>query len=333
MGHFPVSNSNLSATHLAQFIRDKYKTGDNTTCRILKAGINDTYLVVGESGKFVFRVYNYNWRTETEILEEIKLLTEFKNHDISVSYPVKDQSGNYLQEFSAPEGNRFGLMFSYAAGKKVLNFNTEIHFKVGSLMARMHLVAEKIQLDRINYTGQVMLVDSLEKLNRFLPEYTAETEFMFSTQSHLLGEFADVKTEQIRHGAVHMDLWFDNLNISDSGDVTFFDFDFCGNGWLCMDLAYYILQIHSTEKNETERDQKLAAFLNGYESVTALTVEEKRIIPMLGACSYFFFLGIQAERYDNWSNVFFNDLYLQRYISLLVKPYFEKQVIGAESHL
>ncbi len=332
MSHFPVSNSNLSAAHLAQFIREKYNTGNSTKCRILKAGINDTYLVEGESGKFVFRVYNYNWRTETEILEEIKLLTEFKNHNISVSYPITDHSGNFLQEFAAPEGTRFGLMFSYAAGKKILNFNTEIHFHIGSLMARMHLVAEKLQLDRVTYTGQVLVVDSLKKLETFLPENTPETEFMLSTQSYLLSEIAGVKTEQIRHGAVHMDLWFDNLNISDSGEVTFFDFDFCGNGWLCMDLAYYILQVHSTEKNETERNQKVAAFLKGYESVTALTAEEKRIIPMLGVCLYFFYLGIQAERYDNWSNVFFNDLYLQRYISLLVKPYFERQVIGNESH-
>jgi Ser/Thr protein kinase RdoA (MazF antagonist) len=34
--------------------------------------------------------------------------------------------------------------------------------------------------------------------------------------------------------------------------VTIFDFDFCGNGWLCLDIAYYILHLHNIEKYEAK---------------------------------------------------------------------------------
>ncbi len=135
-------------------------------------------------------------------------------------------------------------------------------------------------------------------------------------------------TTLIRHGAVHLDLWFDNINISKDGQVTVFDFDFCGNGWLCMDIAYYILQLHSTEKDETERNIRITQFFEGYQSILPITDEEKRIIPMLGVSLYFFYLGVQSRRYDNWSNVFFNEVHIKRYIMLLVKKYFDTNGLG-----
>ncbi|MBL4675229.1 MAG: phosphotransferase [Mucilaginibacter sp.] len=133
-------------------------------------------------------------------------------------------------------------------------------------------------------------------------------------------------TTKLRTGAVHMDIWFDNLNINIDGNVTLFDFDFCGNGWLCLDIAYYILQVYSTEKVEFERDEKLKSFFEGYESVTTINDEEKRLLPMLGVSMYYFYLGIQSQRFDNWSNVFLNETYLKRFITVLVRKYFDDHV-------
>lgn len=62
MTHFPVTNSNLSATHIELFLREKYSLRKDTKCQLIKAGINDTYLVTDNSGKFVFSVYSLNWR-------------------------------------------------------------------------------------------------------------------------------------------------------------------------------------------------------------------------------------------------------------------------------
>jgi hypothetical protein len=48
---------------------------------------------------------------------------------------------------------------------------------------------------------------------------------------------------------------------------------------------------------------------------------------MLGVSMYFFYLGIQCQRFDNWSNVFLNETYLTRFINLLVKKYFDENVV------
>jgi Ser/Thr protein kinase RdoA (MazF antagonist) len=330
MDHFPVTNSNLSVTHLAHFLKNKYFPQAEVSCRLIKAGISDTYLVTTADDKYVYRVYSFNWRTTEDIREELRLLRHLHSNGVSVSFPVQDQNGVDIHHFNAPEGERQAVLFSYAPGDKMLNYSPETHYNVGALVARMHVLTEDFHLNRVTYTHQELLIDSLEQLKRFLAEDTEEMTFMKSTQAYLISELQKADISQLRKGAVHLDLWFDNINITKNGEVTLFDFDFCGNGWLCLDLAYYILQIHSTEKDEAERTLKINSFMEGYESVTTVSKEEKRIIPMLGVSLYFFYLGIQSQRFENWSNVFFNDVYLKRFINLLLKKYFDLHQLGQE---
>ena len=328
MNVFPVSNSNLSPFHLGIFLEKHYFPEQQVECRVLKTGINDTYLVSTPEKRYIFRVYSFQWRTRTEISEELRWLQHLRDNGISVSYAIPDLENTWIHSFAAPEGERFGVLFSFAEGHKVLNFDAETHHRVGKLMAEMHLLARDFSLQRVTYTEKELLIDSLVQLSRFLPADTEEMQYMKSVQEYLVTELQNADQTQLRKGAVHLDLWFDNMNITTAGEVTFFDFDFCGNGWLCLDMAYYMLQIHSTEKDDTERELKTAQFLAGYESVTPVSDEEKRLIPILGICLYFFYLGIQSQRYDNWSNVFLNEIYLKRFINLLLKKYFDYHQLG-----
>ena len=54
---------------------------------------------------------------------------------------------------------------------------------------------------------------------------------------------------------------------------------------------------------------------------------------MLGVCLYFFYLGIQSQRFENWSNSFFNEAYLKRFINVLVKSYFERYSMNKQNSL
>lgn len=328
MQPFPVSSSILSTTHLAQFLQHQYNLSPNATCKLLKAGVNHSYLVTDGSEKSVFRVYSLDWRTEVEIGEEIRLLTLLQENELPVSFPIADASGAYIQVLTAPEGKRFGVLFSFAEGEKLLTFSEELHYRLGQIMARFHQITENLTLKRATYTPEVLLVDPVEKLKLFLPEETPEFQFMLSAQRYMLAEFAQMDTATVRKGIVHLDIWFDNLNIASDGTITLFDFDFCGNGLLCLDIAYYILQIHSTEADLEEFNKKKESFLQGYESITKISDEEKRLLPMLAESIYFFYIGVQCERFDNWSNTFLNDLYLKRFINLRVKRWFDFNNLG-----
>lgn len=321
MTHFPVVSSILSAQYLVPIFQVKYNFSRDTTCRLLKAGINHTYLVTDGTQKYIFRIYCLNWRSKKDILEEVRLLNLLHAHELPVSFPIADFDNEYLQLMHAPEGLRFGVMFSFAQGEKVLQFPATLHYKAGVTMARIHQVTENFKLDRVEYTPSSLVVEPFERLKGYLPVETEEMQWMQQAQDYLLNVFATIDHTKVRHGAVHMDIWFDNLNIH-NGEINIFDFDFCGNGMLVYDLAYYILQVYSTEReNLDDCKEKVAAFLSGYAAVTQLSEEEKALLPALGISMYFFYLGVQCLRFEDYSNIFLNEVYLKRYIKSLVKRY------------
>jgi len=320
MNVFPVSNSTLHPFHIAGFVKRNYQLEGDTVARILKTGISDTYLVTAGCGRYIFRVYSLNWRTEKEIAAEIELVNRLKENDLPVSYALPDKASNYIQHLQAPEGWRFGVLFSFAKGGKMLNIPVDLHRKLGTIMGRMHKVTHELQLERTRYTPQVLLEEPFERLLEFLPAGTEEMIYMASLKKYLLAVLNKSDKNQLRKGMVHLDIWFDNISIDDD-DITVFDFDFCGNGWLVLDIAYYILQLYSTEKDEQEFNLKKESFLAGYASVNAITKEEQELVPAAAVCLYFFYLGVQCRRFDNWSNVFLNEIYLKRFINLLIKKW------------
>lgn len=330
MEKFPVISSTLSADHIGLLVANKYDLVGDISCTLLKTGINHSYLVKGVTRKFVFRLYSYNWRSDLEINEEIRLLNLLKEAKISVSYPLTDVNENYIQYLEAPEGIRKGVLFSFAEGDKQLNLSADLHFKVGESLAKIHQATINLRLERVTYTSEIVLQDSFLHLRKFLPADSEEMAWMVSAQQYLLAHINMADISQLRSGSVHLDIWFDNMNITKDGQITIFDFDFCGNGWLCYDIAYYILQLHSTEKDVGQCDLKVESFLNGYESLTQITDEERRLLPILGVSLYFFYLGVQCQRFDNWSNVFLNETYLKRFINVLVRKYFEEKVSADE---
>jgi Ser/Thr protein kinase RdoA (MazF antagonist) len=89
------------------------------------------------------------------------------------------------------------------------------------------------------------------------------------------------------------------------------------------------MQLHKIEKDENEYQLKLKSFLDGYESITPISEEEKHAIPVMGVCVFIFFLGVQCHRYDNWSNVFLNEIHLKIFINLLIKRWYNYHQLPA----
>jgi Ser/Thr protein kinase RdoA (MazF antagonist) len=316
----PIS-SILYPEDIARFIAEKYAIAGK--CKLLKAGINHSYLLTTAKEKYVFRLYSYNWRSLEEINAEIELLRLLSDNQMPVSFAIANEDGLYVHEIKAPEGNRFGVLFSYAEGEKILTFSEQTHYNVGVAMAKIHQLTKDKTLHRVHYGYDNLLNDTFNYLPEFLPTTTEEYQFMLQLKKFLATQLKEANSLQLRKGIVHLDIWFDNMNISPNGEIVIFDFDFCGHGWLCLDLAYYILQIHSVEAKVEDFYLKKDAFLNGYQSITTLTAEEQRLLPMLGLAAYVFYIGIQCKRFNDWSNTFLNELYLSRFINLRVKRWFD----------
>ena len=315
----PVSESTLSAHYLGQFVQDAYKLDSMTTCTLFRTGINHLYFINTPNCRFVFRVYTLNWRTKLEIEEEIRLLNHLRLNNVPIAYPIPDESHRFIQDLSAPEGIRHGVLFSFAEGEKRSDFTERTSFKIGQVMARMHAVTENLHLQRVTYSAQTLLTDSFNSSKSFFRNSTDEMAFLEKTTQYLIEEFRKVRKDEVRHGAIHLDIWFDNLHLKSEEEITIFDFDFCGNGWLCFDVAYYMLQLYNTRQSEDAYENKVDHFIRGYESIMKISDEEKRIIPIVAVAIWFFYLGVQCDRFDNWSNVFLSEDHLKRFIRAIRK--------------
>ena len=287
---FSTINSTLSPNELGKLIQQKYGLSDKTECNIVRLAMNHLYIVHDDENKYVFRVYTHNWRTKLEIEEELRLLIHLKETDRQVSFPIADKSNQYIQQIEAAEGTRFGVLFSYAKGTKTAKFSQQTSFLIGQALAKVHQSTENFKLQRISYNSQNLLENSVLITKEFYRKNTAEIEFLEKISVFLTEKIENIDKQKIRYGSVHLDVWFDNLHIDDEEGITFFDFDY---------------QI------------KANSFLKGYETVIELSSEEKKLLPFACLAIMTYYISVQCDRFDYWTNIFLNEDHLKRMIGNL----------------
>lgn len=316
MAQFPVAYSALSQTHLAQLVRDQYGYSDQTHCTLLKSGIAHTYLITDGEQKAVLRVYFYQWRSKEAIAEELRLIDLLRQSGLAVSYALPALSAELIQEINAPEGLRYAVLFSFAEGSKIREHSPVMAAKIGSYLGQMHQVTEGLELARERYDTQRLLHDSAAWFRPYFDEQSEEMQWVARASRQIEKSFGHANQQQIRRGAVHMDVWYDNFNIQEE-KITLFDFDFCGNGWLLLDVAYAMKQLWLTTPDKALAADNLKAFMQGYEQHCTLHEAERTLIPLAGTAIWIFYLGIQAQRYEDWSNVFYQaPHYLPRFLGM-----------------
>ncbi|NIF03971.1 phosphotransferase [Chryseobacterium sp. Tr-659] len=314
---FPTINSTLSPNELSQLIQQKYKLSNKTECRIFRLAMNHLYIVQDDEQKYVFRVYTHNWRTKSEIEEELRLLIHLKENNKQVAYPIADKSGEYVQEIEAPEGKRFGVLFSFAKGTKTAKFSPQTSFLIGQALAKVHQSTENFELSRISYTTQNLLHDPVLRIKKFFNTTNSEIDFLEKLSAFLTLKIQNADLSKMRHGSVHLDVWFDNLHIDEEKEITFFDFDFCGNGYLSFDISYFMFQLLATHLNEEEYQEKVESFLKGYETVTKISNEEKQFLPFACLAIMTYYISVQCDRFEYWTNIFLNEDHLKRMVGNL----------------
>lgn len=313
MTQFPVTTSTLSATALGQFVIKQYNLSENCTCQLFRTGINHTYFIADNETKYVLRVYFYNWRTKSQIKEEIKLLQLLKENHMSISFPIVDKKGEFIQDINAPEGRRHAVLFSFAEGEKIRFMNVAACFSIGSLMAKIHTITANKSIKRFTYDTETLVQLPFEYAKSHFSESIAEMQFVKKQSKKISKTFEEIDFTKITKGIVHLDIWYDNMNVTDKNEATIFDFDFCGNGLLIFDVAYFFKQLFHIEANKDEYELKIQSFLKGYQSKRTLSKEEIKMIPDAGAAIWIFYLGVQSQRFD-WSNIFLTENYLKMYV-------------------
>jgi Ser/Thr protein kinase RdoA (MazF antagonist) len=307
---FPVIDSTLSPAHLAKWVAEQYNFSE-VSCNLLKTNMNHTYRVTADNEEYILRIYNHKHRSIQQVTEEVKLLDGLKK-TVSVSYPIASTSNEFIAEINAPEGSRWAVLFSFAKGKKIRHLTAEQHTKIGTEVGWLHLATRDNAIRRVDYSVDRLINWSYKQLAAYISEDLEEMRFIKNSAAVLSDLFSK---SSLASGIVHLDIWYDNISIQEDGTVTLFDFDNCGNGWLVLDIGYYCMQLFNTEPVDTEYEQKKAAFINSYNKIIQLPEEELTLIPYAGLAIWIYYLGVQAQRFDNFANIFLSENYIRAMIA------------------
>jgi len=157
-------------------------------------------------------------------------------------------------------------------------------------------------------------------------------KYIKQISSKISEKFENINLSEHQKGIVHLDIWYDNMSVNEGNEITIFDFDNCGNGFLILDIGYFCKQLFFIESDKNEYEMKVESFLKGYRKERSLSEEELKLIPEAGASIFIFYLGVQAQRFD-WSNIFLTENYIKMFIGRIKNwiEYYEKKEINGKT--
>ena len=167
----------------------------------------------------------------------------------------------------------------------------------GQKLASLHLVSAGMTHEGLqrSYYLENVFDSAMESLSSVMPDrrMIEMLRLMYLRMDEVLDSY---DREQLRTGVCHGDAHFENAHFKmESGRVTFFDFDFTGNGYLMYDIGSFC---HYERANEAN----INAFLLGYDKVVALSEAERKLIPFFSVLMRIFHLGARVRNADGNKN-------------------------------
>jgi Ser/Thr protein kinase RdoA (MazF antagonist) len=293
---FPATYSTLCPVALASLIEEKYVL-KNVSCKLLVRGVGDTYLVMSADAHYILRIYRASHRSLPQIREEMILLVALKEAKVPVSYPVAMATGEMILLLDAVEGTRHAVLFSYAPGRAEKWLNDEQLRDLGKEMARFHNVSAGMNRGSARWAFDLAttIFDPLEKIKPAFEHDAENYAWLLEKAEQVKEKLAGVTG--FSEGYCHFDFLPKNMHF-ENNKVTFFDFDFMGNGWLVNDIMTFwqhlVLDVYTNRMTRTDANQSFTLFLEAYRAYRAVSEEELRLIPYLAFGFWLFYMGFHT---------------------------------------
>lgn len=292
---FKTSYSTLSPLALAGFISKAYAL-PNVQCSFLVRGVGDTYLVTTSTSRYVLRVYRHGLRTKGQVQAEAELLTALQQHSVPVSYPVADIHNNHVQTFNAPEGERYAILFTYAAGITINMPGMAQLQALGRAMAAFHNVSANIQLTNTRWTfdAETTLYQPLQAVKFAFAHDMESFEWLQQTADAAQQKLQALHTTTFSSGYCQFDFLPKNFHFEED-KITLFDFDFFGYGWLANDVMTFWVhlcwEVLFGRVTQDAADAAFATFIAAYRGARPISRSELAALPWLSPRFWIFYLG------------------------------------------
>lgn len=258
----------LSLEEVSQWLTP-FNIGELQTLRGIAAGITNTnYFVETSQARFVLTVFEKNDFDELPYF--VHLLAHLSRHGVLCPRPIADTNGVALHRIHGKPA----LMVSCLKGSDVSHPNLKQIEAVALTLARMHFAGLDFNEQSHNQRGQGWRAMTAQQV---MPK-------LAPVQQHLLQEELEFQhsldLSDLPHGVIHGDLFRDNVLFDGDALGGFIDFYYACHDVLAYDVAIAVNE-WCVDANGAFDDEKLALFMNAYQSVRAFTPDEKTHWPAL----------------------------------------------------
>jgi len=291
-----IQRSILSPSALAEQVLSTYNLPADCMCRFWNHSINDTYLVQAGASKYILRISPTDWRTTEQINAEIELLNYLDQHHVSAPKAVAQRNGQYIQALNAPEGIRYGVLFTFVPGAPPDLMKEQASHHYGQAIAKFHTLTDEYPSVQAGFRfDPVDMVD--EPLARIKPLFTEQQDaynYLLEISTGLKQATDKLPRPAPAYGICHGDVNANNFHMQ--GEAwSLIDFEYSGYGWRIFDIATFINN-HFIEHGRTDETKKTVdAFLAGYQTIRSLSQSELEALPSFVIMRQIWLLGISAK--------------------------------------
>lgn len=248
--------------------------GELTTLTGIASGIENTnYFADTTRGRYVLTLFER--LTFEQLPFYLHLMKHLAQHGIPVPDPQADGSGEILHTLKGKPAS----VVNRLRGRHHLAPDTAHCESVGAMLARMHLAGRDFPRVQPNLRGLPWWQETVPVVRPHLADgqrQLIDAELAF--QEHVA---ASAHYAGLPRGAIHADLFRDNVMFEGDELTGFFDFYFAGvDSWL-FDIAVclndWCIDLESGRLDE----ERANAFVAAYDAVRPLTGGELRLMPAL----------------------------------------------------
>jgi homoserine kinase type II len=261
----------VSESQLAVWLKG-YSVGTPVALEPIAAGIENTnYFVTTSQGRYVLTLFER--LPAAELPFYLELMAHLARHGIPCPAPIADLADRYLSDLNGKPAT----LVTRLAGDSLRKPTAADCAELGSLIARMHLAGRSYGGYLDNPRGPKWWRAAAGEVRPFLDQANAarlETELRFQAQHR----FADLP-----RGAVHADLFRDNV-LFDGGRISgVFDFYFAGIDCFAYDLAVCANDWCLVDPDHDLRldESKCLAMLGAYHAIRPLLDGERGAWPVM----------------------------------------------------
>ncbi|MCJ8010821.1 phosphotransferase [Paenibacillus sp. KQZ6P-2] len=230
---------------------------------------------------FILRITHSSHRDMHAIHAELDWVNDLVRYGISVSRPVPNDRGKFVEVIHLDDSEMFIASFEKAPGNKIfypecMN-NDELSEKCGELTGQIHALSRNYApASTSRKRHHWMDNEYLKHAHRYIPD---EQQQVLANLEELKQQIHRLNQRDETYGLIHGDINVGNFFV-DGEIITLFDFDECQYSWFVEDIAIqlfymvYVVLDDSLEERHVQARRFLEHFLKGYEKHCSIHPDE-----------------------------------------------------------